>query len=271
MKSPVLSLLILLVFQLPLAAQDSLARQAVAYNPVKAGETIEYKVSFGFFTVGKAQIQTSPRVYRVNGRPCYKIDVRGKTSGAVDWVARVDDTWGAYLDTLSFLPYLSYRHIKENNYRKNELTKFDQQNKLIELKVLNQNTGEFKEPQIFQTMEQVRDIVSGYSYLRTLDYENLSEGDTVSLYGIFEDEFYHLDILFAGRDLLSTKVGKIAVFKLVPIMPTNQLFAGENAVSLWFSDDENKIPVKAEANLFIGKAGVEIIGYKELKGSLNIQ
>lgn len=264
-------LLIILVFSLPLSAQDSLARQAVSYNPVRPGETIEYKVSFGLFTVGKAQIKTSPTLHRVNGRPCYKIDVRGKTSGAVSWVARVDDTWGTYMDTLNFLPYLSYRNIKENNYRKNELTKFDQQNRMVELKVLNQKTGDFKESQIFQSLDQVRDIVSGYSYLRTLDYENLSQGDTLSLYGIFEDEFYHLDILFAGRDLLSTRVGKIAVFKLVPILPTNQLFSGENAVSLWFSDDENKIPVKAEANLVIGKAGVEIIDYTELKGELNIQ
>ena len=240
------------------------------YNPVKAGETFEYKVSFGFFTVGKAQIQTSPKLYRVNGRPCYKIDVRGKTSGAVDWVASVDDTWGAYIDTLAFLPYLSYRHIKENKYRKNELTKFDQQNKMVELKVMNQKTGSFKEPDIFQAMEPVRDVVTGFSYLRTLNFESKAVGDTITLYGVFEDSFYHMDILFAGREVVATKLGKINSFKLVPVMPTNQLFAGENAITIWLSDDANKIPVKVEANLVIGRAGCEIIGVQELKTPLNL-
>ena len=263
-------LLLFLVTGFASFAQDSLAFAPVEYNPVNAGETFEYKVTFGFFTVGKAQIQTSQKIYRVNGRPCYKIEVRGKTSGAVNWVAAVDDTWGAYVDTLAFLPYLAYRNIKENNYRKNELTKFDQRNKMVELKVLNQKTGSFKEPTIFQAMEPVRDVVAGYTYLRTLNYENKVEGDTISLYGVLEDEFYHLKVLFAGREVLSTKLGKISAYKLVPVMPTNQLFSGENAITIWLSADENKIPLKVEANMVIGKAGCEIIEVQHLKSQLHL-
>lgn len=270
MNKLIFTLLIILVFGGSAFAQDSLAFPPVAFNPVNAGETFEYKVTFGFFTVGKAQIQTSEKLYRVNGRPCYKIDVRGKTSGALTWVAAVDDTWGAYVDTLAFLPYLSYRHIKENNYRKNELTKFDQRNKMVELKVMNQKTGSFREPNIFQAMEPVRDVVTGYTYLRTLDYENKMAGDTITLYGVFEDEFYHMDVLFAGREILNTKLGKMDAYKLVPVMPTNQLFSGENAITIWLSADANKIPLKVEANMVIGKAGCEIISVSQLKSRLNV-
>lgn len=270
MNKSVLLILILLVINVSAFAQDSLALSPVDYNPVNAGETFEYKVTFGFFTVGKAQIQTSQKLYRVNSRPCYKIDVRGKTSGAVSWVASVDDTWGAYIDTLAFLPYLSYRHIKENSYRKNELTKFDQQNRMVELKVMNNKTGGFNEPNIFQAMEPVRDLVAGFSYLRTLNYESKVVGDTITLYGVFEDSFYHMDILFAGREVVATKLGKINTFKLIPVLPTNQLFAGENAITLWLSDDGNKIPVKVEANMVIGKAGCEVISVKQLKSPLNL-
>ena len=264
-------LLIILVNGYPVTAQDTHPFPEVHYNPINTGESIEYKVTFGFFTVGKAQITTSQKIYKVNGRPCYKIDVRGKTSGAVDWVASVDDTWGAYMDTLSFLPYLGYRNIKENNYRKNELTKFDQENQLVELKIYNQKKKEFNESNIFKAVEPVRDIVSGYSFLRTLDYRNYHKGDTISLYGVFEDELYDFKILYAGEETLKTKLGHVKSFKIVPVMPNNQLFAGENAISIWFSDDANKIPLKIEANLVIGKAGCEIVNYSTLKEKLQYQ
>lgn len=258
-------LLIILVFSFPLSAQDSTFLKPVAFNPVQLGETLEYKVTFGFFTVGKAQIKTAPHVYKVNGRPCYKIDVKGKTSGAVDWVASVEDVWGTYIDTLGFYPYVSYRNIKENSYRKDEVTKFDQLNRMVELKVMNNKTGQFHEPEIFQTLMPVRDIVGGYTFLRTIDYEGKNVGDTISVHGVFEKEVYQLDILFAGREVVKTKFGSMRTLKLVPVMPDNKLFAGENSISIWLSDDLNKIPVKIEAELVIGKAGCELISHDMLK------
>lgn len=238
-------------------------------NPVNKGESIEYKVSFGFFTVGKAQIQTSPGVHHVNDRPCYKMDIRGQTSGAVDWVAKIDDVWGVYMDTLNFLPQRSYRNIKENNYRKNEVTKFDHKNLVAELMVLDRKTGEFKEPKVINVRQPARDLVSGYSYLRTIDYNKRAVGDTISLYGLFEDEVYDFKVLYTGKENLKTKLGKVRAIKLVPVMPENQLFSGKNAITLWLSDDDNKIPLKIEASMFIGKAGCEITSYSCLKKELN--
>ena len=48
-------------------------------------------------------------------------------------------------------------------------------------------------------------------------------------------------------------------------MPDNSVFEGEDAILAWFSDDENKIPLKVQAKMFIGKAGIELVGYNGLK------
>lgn len=268
LKKPALYLLIMLVIGFSAFRQKTFPFIPIHYNPVNKGETIEYKISFGFFTVGKAEIQASPLIHNLAGRPHYKVEVRGRTSGAADWVAKIDDTWGTYMDTVAFLPYRSYRTIKENNYRKNEVTRFDQENHLAKLMVLNQKTGQYKDPVVIKTTQPARDIVSGYSYLRTLDYQRRRVGDTISLYGLFEDETYHFKVLFQGRETLKTKVGKIKSIKLVPIMPDNKLFSGENAICIWLSDDANKIPLKIEASLVIGKAGCEITAYHSLKQPL---
>ena len=52
-------------------------------------------------------------------------------------------------------------------------------------------------------------------------------------------------------------------------MPDNSLFKGENAIKIWISDDKNKIPLKAEAEMFIGSAGLELIGFTGLRNPVS--
>jgi hypothetical protein len=234
-------------------------------NNFTKGEVLEYKINFGLFTVGKAQMKMYENIYNINGRGCYKLDVHGKTSGAVDWVAKVNDNWGAYIDTAALVPHISYRNIQENNYRKKEIVKFDHNTNMVEAKVLDNKTGEFKEPQYFQAPENVRDMLGGYLFLRAVNFTKVRKGDTLLIKAFFEDTFYDFSIIFKGREELKTKLGTFKALKLVPVMPDNKLFAGENSVALWLSDDEYKIPLKISANMFIGSAGCELVKYKGVK------
>jgi hypothetical protein len=131
--------------------------------------------------------------------------------------------------------------------------------------VINNATGDFKEPEYFQVPNNVRDIVGGLFYLRTFDFNGFSVGDTITMEAFFEDTVYDFEIRYMGTDEIRTRAGKFNALKLVPIMPDNKLFAGEDAVAVWFSDDMNRIPLKVEANLIIGKASCELIKYEGLR------
>jgi hypothetical protein len=54
-------------------------------------------------------------------------------------------------------------------------------------------------------------------------------------------------------------------------MPANKLFDGENSITAYFSDDKNRIPIKIDAEMFIGSAGVELTEVTGLKNPLNIE
>lgn len=245
------------------------------YPPVRnesfqKGEVIKFKMTFGIFTVGKGSAQIQPNYFKVNNRDCYKVDVYGKTVGLVNWVSDVDDQWGAYIDTSALIPHMFYRKIRENHYRKDEQTYFDHANKKIEVKVVDNNTGKFKESKFYDAPPQVRDMVAGFLYLRVMDLSKTKVGDTILVTGFFEDEFYKLKIIYGGKAAVKTKVGKINSLVFKPVMPKNQLFDGENSITAYFSDDKNRIPVKINAEMFIGSAGVELIEYSGLKNPLNI-
>lgn len=242
----------------------------VRNDSFQKGEVIKFKMTFGIFTVGKGSAQIQPNVFKVNNRDCYKVDVYGKTVGMVDWVADVDDQWGAYIDTTALIPHMFYRRIRENNYKKDEQTHFDHEKKKIEVKVVDNKTGKFKDSKFYDAPAQVRDMVAGFLYLRVMDLSKTKVGDTVTIAGFFEDEFYKLKIIYHGKATVKTKVGKIRALVFKPVMPKNQLFDGENSITAYFSDDKNRIPVKITAEMFVGSAGVELIEHSGLRNPLNI-
>jgi hypothetical protein len=268
MKKYCLLVLVLMVSFVRLGIAQESTKTSLEY--VQPGEVLTYKISYGFLSIGEARIETSSTMHALNNIPCYKLDITGKTTGAVGWVAKVDDKWGSYLNAKTLLPVKNYRSVRENNYKRDELTYFDHQKKNIRYFRYDHQAGKYQDAERFAFTETVRDLIGGYHYLRQLDYNAMAMGDTINLFGFFENEFYSFRILYKGKEILKTPFGKVGAIKLVPIMPDNKVFDGENSISLWLSDDSNRIPLKAEANMFIGRAVIEISKYENLKKSLVI-
>ena len=85
----------------------------------------------------------------------------------------------------------------------------------------------------------------------------------------FEDEFYKFNIIYRGKDMVRLKIGKVRALVFTPVMPKNKVFEGEDSITAYFSDDKNRIPLKIDARMFIGTAGVELTSYSGLKNPLN--
>lgn len=234
--------------------------------PFQPGEKLFYKMNYSIFTVGKAEIRINPIIYRVSGRKYYRIDVNGRTAGAAELVSTVNDNWGALLDTVSLLPLQSWRNIEEGRYRRRELVEYDHDHGEINVRVVDNKTGRYKEAKTYEFKSpDMRDLLSGYLFLRVVDFNRFSIGDTLKVQGFFEDTFYNFRILYMGKEKIKTKLGYILAHKLVPVMPDNKIFAGENSITAWLSADSLQIPLKIEARMFIGKAGCEITGYEDTK------
>jgi hypothetical protein len=237
-----------------------------AQYPFGFGEKLYYKMNYSIFTVGKAEIHVNPIKYHISDRVCYKIDIYGRTAGAGAIVSRVNDQWGSLIDTTNLLPVQSYRYIEEGKFRRKEFVDFDHDQKKINVRVINNETGRMDDPLIYEYREPTMlDLISGYAFLRTIDFKRYQTGDTIKVNGFFEDKIYNFKILYQGTEYVQTKLGKINSYKLVPVMPNNKLFAGENSITAWFAADESRIPVRVEANMFIGRAGCEITGFEGTK------
>lgn len=243
---------------------------AIRNSSFHKGEVLNYRVNFGIFTVGKATTRIDPKIHSINSRPTYKVDAIGETSGMVSWITKVNDVWGAYIDTSALVTHVSYRKIREGRYKKDELITFDHEQNTAEVKVKDQESGIYKDTKEYKTPENVRDLVGGFLFLRVIEFEKYKQGDTLSISGFFEDTSYNLKILYDGREVIKTSFGKVPCYRLIPIMPDNKLFDGENSITCWISDDKNKIPVKIQAKMFIGSTGIELTSFSGLRNPFKI-
>ncbi|QCR23392.1 DUF3108 domain-containing protein [Pontibacter sp. SGAir0037] len=241
--------------------------RTVPNESFSTGEVLKYKVHYGPINAAEAVIDVAPTLHTVNGRPCYKATVNGKTTGSFDFFIKIRDTWQSYIDTAAILPMRYASNIEEGSYRKKETVEF---NHIANTAYVDKRKKKEKETGTFPIPANAQDIVSGFYYLRTLNYDKMKVGERFSIKGFFDQEAFDMVVTFHGRETVSTKIGKINAIKLTPKMPSNKLFKGEDAITVYLSDDMNKIPVLIQANMFVGSVKVDLFEYKNLKHRIYI-
>jgi len=122
-----------------------------------------------------------------------------------------------------------------------------------------------KKPWEFTEMPGVRDLFAAMLFVRS---QPLRDGDRIRL-AVFPDESpYLVDLTVAGRDMLTILGRKIPAIRFT-IRIQNIETHGEHKGALtpdrkfrsgriWMSDDAERLPLRAEVDIFIGKIFAEI-------------
>ncbi|MEL6559841.1 MAG: DUF3108 domain-containing protein [Bacteroidota bacterium] len=253
-------LLLILVF-------FGLITEGMTQEAVFTGEKLSYKISYSIFNIGRATVTVDDLAASDLQKDEYKIVAKGETTGLIGVFSKVKDEWGAYVNKENLTPSFAYRRIREGKYKRDEDVDFEEDK--IVLNEWSFKAGKYKDPVVYETKDQVFELLSGMLYVRSLDLSNRSFGEVIGFKAFFEGEFYDFKVIYKGKERIRTKLGKIHAIKLVPVMPDNSIFDGENSISIWVSDDQNKLPLKIEADMFIGSAGCDITKAENVKYPLN--
>src|SRR5688572_23387318 len=188
-------LLVLTVFS-GFVAKESM--RTIPNESFGKGEILKYKVHYGYINAAEGVIDISDELHRVNNRPCYKVNVSGKTLGSFDYFLKVRDTWRSYIDTTSIVPQRFFRNIEEGKYRKKETLDFDHLANTVKVEDKKEQEQAFKVP------DNVQDVVSGFYYMRTLDLNKYKTGDVIKIQGFFDDEIFDFSVIYRGKTTVDT-------------------------------------------------------------------
>ncbi|MEZ4875356.1 MAG: DUF3108 domain-containing protein, partial [Flavobacteriaceae bacterium] len=75
---------------------------------------------------------------------------------------------------------------------------------------------------------------------------------------------------FLGRETLKTKFGKIATLKFRPYVEAGRVFKEKESLTVWVTDDANKIPLLIKADLAVGSLKATLTEFKGLQHSFKI-
>jgi hypothetical protein len=223
----------------------------------KDGEWLRYKMSYsGFLRAGTAILEVEETV--LNGNKVFYTKGSGWTSGLIKWFFKVEDVYESYFDKDTIKPNVFKRKIDEGGYKKHRITSFDYDtNKAYVQDFLKQ-----KDTTV--SFSNVQDILSSFYYLRNQDVKGLKRGDEIAIDMFMDSQVYPFKLRFLGKEVLNTKFGKIKTLVFRPLVQSGRIFKAQESVTLWVTDDYNKIPIKMKADLSVGSLRAELEAYRGL-------
>ena len=223
----------------------------------KSGEWLRYKMSYsGFLRAGSAILEVKEK--ELNGKKVFYTKGTGWTSGMIKWFFKVDDKYESYFDKDTIKPYLFKRKINEGGYKKHRITSFNYNSN----KAYIQDITKQKDTTV--AFNNVQDMMSSFYYLRNIDVKKLKKGDEVKLDMFMDSQVYPFKLRFLGREKLRTKFGKINSLIFRPLVQSGRIFKAQESVTIWITDDANKIPIKMKASLSVGSLRAELEKYRGL-------
>ena len=242
----------------------SIATLSAQENAYGDGEWFKFRIHYGLLTAGYASLGVTNE--NLNGKDVFHIKGEGKTVGVSNWFFKVEDDYQSYVDKEKNIPYRFIRKINEGGYTKDIQIDFNHtSNKAL---VFNKKHNTEEEVSFH---ENTQDMVSAFYYLRNrLDTENIVEGQYVDMNMFFDRENYKFRLKFLGRETLRTSFGKVPCLVFRPYVQSGRVFKESESLTVWVSDDKNKMPLLIKADLAIGSLKATLTQYKGLKHSFKI-
>lgn len=224
-----------------------------AEPPVRSGESLLYKIRYGFIVGGNVSFNTNEAY--LDGKLFYHNVVDAQTTGFIDQLYKLHDIFESYFDIETGLPRLAIRNISEGKYRfYDEVTYFHN----------DRHAYSQRMDTIVPLETETFDILSAIYYLRNMDWEKFQNDEVVEITTLFDDKPFPMYIVYKGKETISIKNTKYNCHKFTPVIDPGKIFQKKENMLIWFSDDKNKIPVAIRFNLLVGAFRLELDEYENL-------
>ena len=232
---------------------ENVAGPGLELNNFVPGEKMVFQVYYGPLNAGRVDTYLVLDTFR--NQQVYYAEAVVRTTGLADKLYKIRDMYGGYFDPDKLLPLKSIRDISEGNYKKHNIVEYNHDS----LKAYSSESGEHDIP------ANIRDMVAVFYYVRTLDYDTMKYDDIIKINTFFDDELFPFDMRFRGRETIRTRGGTFNCIKLVPFVEPGRIFRKEDDMTIWFSDDANRVPIRGKFDLIVGSVKCDLIHWEGLK------
>jgi len=223
-------------------------------NAFKPGEKLNFRVHYGIINAGLITMSVDEKTTKIGNRNAYSMKVDGETLKSFDWAYKVRDKFQSWVDDQSLAPLRYAKTVREDKYFDEDLAIY-----MHDKKKMRNSDGELTIPVYTQ------DIASALYYARNIDFKNAKTNQVFPIDIYLDNKIYNLNFTYLGKETIKSDIGKVRCIKLRPKLVVDRVFKNSNDMTVWISDDDNKIPIRVQTAIQVGSIKVDITGYQNLK------
>jgi Protein of unknown function (DUF3108) len=245
---------------LPLFPNDQCDMDNTAF---RSGETMVFKVFYNWNFIWMSAGEVTFKVEDLGNS--FHYSAHGRTFKGYDGFFRVRDKYDVTVDKTTLLPISATRDVQEGKYRLYDKLTFDRDNgKVISLRG---KTKETAEETTYSADPCIHDILSMVYCARNISFDQMKPGQDFPIKIFIDKKTWPLKVNYKGK-FADKKIRGLGHFKAVAFNPEvikGYIFKEDNNLTVWVSDDKNRLPLMIETPISVGSVKIILQEYNGLR------
>lgn len=235
-------------------------------EPFVVGEKVEYEVyyNWGFIWVNAGEVTFSVKPELYHGKAVYHFISEGTSKPNYDWLYKVRDRYESKVAIDGFRPLWFKRDTYEGNFKVDEEYHYLPEKNQVAFSLTDSDN-----PLVEDTLNIkpcTFDVITMVYYARTLDFSKYQKNDKIPINVLIDGEAHNLYIRYLGTETIETREKKkFECIKFKPLLVEGTIFEGGEDMTVWVTNDRNKIPILVEAKIIVGSIKAYLTKTSNLK------
>lgn len=251
-----------LFFALMVSACIAAAGQCMPLRPLskdnlafKGGENLSYKINFKWGAINSdvASASLTLEETTLNGKKVYASRLFGQTAKFYDKFFKLREDFRSWFLADGLSPQKFARDTREGKYWCTNDYRFvwNAAQPYVSAEIESSRKPRFSKEIPLDSC--TFDVMTLFYTARNMDMDKVNVGHPYPMTFAVADDVFTVYFVFKGREDKEIKgLGTVKAMKFSVEVVEGDFFTGDSDLTLWFSDDENRIPVCFEAPLKIG-------------------
>ncbi|MBU8891791.1 MAG: DUF3108 domain-containing protein [Bacteroidales bacterium] len=261
-------LLILTVSTFYLNAQNNNPCE-IKNDAFDSGEKLAYVITYNWFfvwtDVGGVEFEATDDT--IFNQEVLNLKGTGVTFSFYDWFFQVRDVYQSWVNPVNLLPVYYHRDVNEDGYIIDIKYRYDFENLLAYSEVKKSRKPYYQDTVAISPCTY--DVMSVIYQARNIDFSKYKKNEKIPFKILLDNEIHDVYIRYKGKEVKKVRgVGKFNTIKFTGSLVAGDVFKGGEDLSIWVTDDENRIPLWIESPIIVGTIKARLIGYEGLKHPL---
>ena len=239
-----------------------LPSRADGVNPWKSGEKIVFNISYNWHAVQTdvAKGTLTMKQENLNGEPMWHTSMAMQTAPFFDVFFKIRENFDSWFALKGVEPRKFYRDTKEGDYYAINDFIYDRKAGVIHANL--EYSGRGKETLNIPYGDCTYDVTALFYFARRMDFEKMKAGTVHKISIAIDKDVLQVNLTYRGKENKWVKgVGTIAAYKVGISLKKGDVFEGNEDAILWFSADDNRIPIAFMAPLKVGAMNGRLASY----------